>query len=227
MRLIALFALLLPLTADAVVVSRLYNFEADTPAQADQVDAELDNIISAINGNLDSSNLAQNAVATGNIASAAVTTAKIASGSVTKVKLAALGQATSNSSLSRFVNTSTEIQIENLVAAITPSGRPVWIGLQSVPNLNGRILYQHAGLGATDNAAVVSFHRDGATRNVALFGARQTAAGDIISQPCSSFWFIDVPDAGEVHSYTVFSRVATGDSGMVRFENCQLILFEM
>jgi hypothetical protein len=86
MRLIAAL-FLLSLSAQAGTVSRLYDFEPGTKAQADQVDAELDNIISTINGNIDTSNLSTGAIDTPNIANSAITTAKLADGAVTNAKL--------------------------------------------------------------------------------------------------------------------------------------------
>jgi len=221
-------ALLWAASSEAVVVSRQYDFEADTPIIADQLNSELDNILSALNGNLNGTdNIVQNAISTGNIATAAVTTAKIASGNVTKVKLAALGQATSNSSLTRYLSSEQEVQVDTLTASLTPTGRPVWVGLQSIAGVQGRVLVQHNGGGATDNSAFVNFRRDGATANMVAVGVRQTAAGAISNYPCSAFWFMDTPDGGVSHAYTVWARVATSDSGIVRIENCKLVLFEL
>lgn len=217
----------LALPAHGGTISRLYDFEPDTPAEADKVDAELDGIIDEINGNLNGDNIAQNAISTGNIATAAVTTAKIASGSVTYVKLSALNRATSDTSLIRFFSSTTETQVEGMSAQITTSGRPVWVGLRAVPVLPGRILVQHNGGGATDNAAYVSFRRAGSSVNSSGIGVRESAAGDIASYPCSTFNFIDQPDGGVAHTYTLGLRVATADSGIVRIENCQLDIFEL
>lgn len=218
MRLFAFLALLLSIPAEAGTVSRLYSFEGDTPAQADQVNSELDNIISALNGNLDSTNLAQNAVATGNIASYAVT----------YVKMGANNYATSDSSLTRYFNSTNETLIDTLSASITPARRPVWVGLQSVPGLPGRVLIQHNSGGATDNAAYINFRRDNATANMVALGVHPSSAiSTYTSYPCSAFWFMDVPQYGISHSYTVYARVATSDSGMVRIENCQMAVFEL
>jgi hypothetical protein len=226
-RIALLLALVFALPARGATISRLYDFEPDTPAVADQVNAELDNIIDEINGNLDGDNIAQNAIATGNIATAAVTTAKIASGSVTYVKRSTLNRATSDTSLVQFFSSTTETRAENMTASIITSGRPIQISLRSVPYLNGRILVQHNGGGATDNAAYVNIRRNGSTAGLFAVGQRTTSAGGIVSYPCSAFSFIDQPDGGVAQVYTLYARVATADSGIVRIENCQLDLFEL
>lgn len=216
-----LAALLFASTSGAVVVSRLYDFEPDTPAEAEQVNAELDNIISALNGNLESDNLAQNAVATGNIATAAVT----------QVKLGAKGQQISSSSDTVQRSSTTEGLVPNMTANITVISRPVWVGLQSAGGTSapGRVTYRHNGGGATDNAAYISFQRDVATANQSGIGVRSiTSSTDDIfaSYPCSAFWFIDVPTPG-AHNYTAAYRIATADSGIISVENCKLVVFEL
>lgn len=82
------FLLLLALPAEAGTISRLYDFEPGTKAEADKVDAEFDNIIATVNGNLDSDNFADGAIATADIAASAVIASKIAAGAVTLPKLA-------------------------------------------------------------------------------------------------------------------------------------------
>ncbi len=224
--LLIIMALALP--AHGGTISRLYQFEPDTPAEADQVDAELENIIDEVNGNLDSSNIAQNAISTGNIATAAVTTAKIASGSVTYVKLSALNRATSNSTLTQYFSSTTETQAEGVSASITTSGRPIFVSLRAVNGLPGRILVQMNAGGATDNAAYIAIYRNGSAVNRVSMGTRQDGTQDhFINYPCSVMSFIDAPDGGVAQVYTLYARVATADSGIVRMENCQLDLYEI
>lgn len=233
MRRIAFLLLLLLWTApaNAVVVSRLYNFEAGTPIEADQVDAEFDNILSAVNGNLQSDNLAANAVATANLATASVTTAKLQDYSVTQVKLGSKGQQISSSSGTFQSSSVVESQITNLSGSLAVYSRPVFVGLQSEGGASapGGITIRNNGLGATDNAAIISFRRDSATVNQAMITGRSitNSSDDIYTVvPCSSFWFIDVPTSG-THSYAAYYRLATGDSGIVSVVNCKLVLFEL
>lgn len=88
MRAFLAFLLLFALPAEAGTVSRLYTFLPNTKIQSSQVNAELDNIISTLNGSVDTSNLGVGAVATANVASNAITTAKIADGAITLLKMA-------------------------------------------------------------------------------------------------------------------------------------------
>lgn len=54
------------------VISRLYNFVAGTPAVADQVDAEFDQILGVLNGNVDAANLAAGGVTKAKLATDAL-----------------------------------------------------------------------------------------------------------------------------------------------------------
>lgn len=215
-------AMLFASSSEAVVVSRLYDFEPDTPAEAEKVNAEFDNIISAINGNLNGTdNIAQSAISTGNIATAAVT----------QVKLGAKGEQVSDSSGIAQRSSDSAGLVPNLVGNLTVVSRPVFVGLQAAGGSSapGRVTYRHNGGGATDNAAYVSFQRDVVTVNQIGIGARSitSAADDIfVSYPCSAFSFIDVTTAGP-HNYTASFRVASSDSGIISVENCKLVLFEL
>lgn len=77
-----LLAFILPTMASAVVVSRVTDFIPNTKAEADQVDAEFDNIISAINGNLNSENVLDGGISTADLATASVISAKIANATI-------------------------------------------------------------------------------------------------------------------------------------------------
>jgi len=63
--------------ARAATVSRVTDFVPNTKAEADEVDAEFDNIISAINGNLDSENIRDGGIATADLATGVVTSDKV------------------------------------------------------------------------------------------------------------------------------------------------------
>lgn len=81
--LLLLFLLTFSLHASAGTVSRVTDFVPGTKAEADEVDAEFDNIISAINGNLDADNLAAGAIATAQIGNSAITSQKILDNTIT------------------------------------------------------------------------------------------------------------------------------------------------
>jgi hypothetical protein len=219
-KLVPLLALLLSVPAYAVTVTRLYTFEPGTKIQSSQLNGELDNIISALNGNLDgSTNITQLSVATGNIASAAVT----------KAKLGPLGQQISSSPPTASSNSANLANVANLTVNITVDHRPVFVGLQASGAGPGHVYYSHGGLGATGNTASVTFLRDIATINQVAIGARNLTNSSnqvFLSLPCSAFWFIDVPTAGP-HNYTVAYQVATSDSGVISVENCKLAAYEL
>ena len=59
------------------VPTRTYNFVGGTTATADEVDTDLDALYTELNGNLDDTNLATNAVTTAKITNASVTASKI------------------------------------------------------------------------------------------------------------------------------------------------------
>ncbi len=223
MRRTALFiflALFLTTSSEAVVVSRLYDFEPDTPAEADKINSEFDNIISALNGNLNG---------TDNISAGGIATANLATASVTQAKLGPKGQQISSSSGVSQRSSTLEALVPNMVANLTVVSRPVWVGLQADGVGPGRVSYRHNGGGATDNSAFISFQRDVATANQAAIGARSITGStdDIFQQlPCSAFWFIDVPSAGP-HNYAAAFRTATSDSGIITVENCKLVVFEL
>lgn len=86
----ALLAILLgfSLTASAGTVSRLYDFEPGTKAEADKVDAEFDNIISTLNGNINSANILDGGIATADLGTNSVTGVKIVDGAITRSKVA-------------------------------------------------------------------------------------------------------------------------------------------
>ncbi len=216
----ALLLLLIPLSANAVTVTRLYNFQPGTKIQSAQVNAELNNIISAINGNLDGqTNIVQGGVATGNLATA----------SVTVTKQAQLGQQISAAPPVASNSTTTLALVPNLSANITVDHRPVWVGLQPSGAGPGRVSYGGGGGGATSNSALITFQRDLATANQSAVGARDTTNTTnkvFLSLPCSAFWFLDVPGAGP-HNYTAAFQTATADSGIVTVENCKLVVFEL
>lgn len=83
------------------ILTRLFNFVNGTTADAEQMDAELNQILSELNGNVDNANIKDNAgiefskltgspngVTTAQINDLAVTTAKIADANVTTAKIA-------------------------------------------------------------------------------------------------------------------------------------------
>lgn len=212
---------LLAFSAQAGTVSRLFDFQPHTPAQADQVDAELDNILSTLNGNINSDNLLDGGIATADIASYAVTQAK----------LGPKGQQISSSSALVESASVLESLVQNMTDNITVISRPVFVGLQASGSGPGGVTYRNGGTAATSNVAYISFNRDQATVNQLMVNARVVSSylatqNVTVALPCSAFSFIDVPTAGP-HNYTASFRVATNDSGVIQVENCKLVVFEL
>lgn len=233
MRRIALLLLfaLLPQVTLGVTLSRITDFEAGTVIEADDMDAELDNILDGINGNIDSTNIVAGGIATANLATASVTTAKINALAVTRAKMEAVGQQVSSSSGNAQYSSATEQAVTNLSGTLTTTGRPVWVGLQGAGGTSapGQVHYRNNGVGATGNSAIISFRRASATINQAMVTARDitNSSSDVaLSLPCSAFWFLDTPSSG-ANSYEVYGRIATGDSGILSVENCKLVIFEL
>lgn len=75
-------------TAHAIVVSRITTFEPHTKIEADQVNAEFDNILNAINGNLETDNFLPGSIATASLATGAVTSDKVANNTLTVDQIA-------------------------------------------------------------------------------------------------------------------------------------------
>jgi hypothetical protein len=218
--LLTLLALLTP-RANAIVVSRITEFESGTPIIADDMNAELDNILSAINGNLSSENLVDNAVATENLGSY----------SVTKIKLGPLDDELSSSSGAAERATETAGNVANLTANITVVHRPVWVGLQAAGGdaAPGFVSYRNNGLGATPNSAYIAFNRNFSAVSKSAITTRNitnSTNATYLSLPCSAFWFIDTPGAGP-HNYTATFRVASDNNGLIKVENCKLVVFEL
>lgn len=218
--LLTLLAMSIP-RAEAIVVSRITEFETGTPIVADDMNAELDNILSAINGNLSSENLVDNAVATENLGAY----------SVTKIKLGPLDEEISSSSEAAERVSIADGNVANLTANITVVHRPVWVGLQPAGGdaSPGFVSYRNNGFGATPNSAYVGFQRDVVTVSKSAITSRNiTTSSDAtyMSLPCSAFWFIDTPGAGP-HNYTANFRTATDNNGIIKVENCKLVVFEL
>lgn len=187
MRAIFVALLLFCIPVYAAQVSRVSDLEPGEKIIAQDLSDEFDNIISAINGNISTDNIAVFGVATDNIASAAIT----------KAKLAPLGQQISNAS--DFTTTSlTDAFVDNLSIVLTTHGRPVVVGLiPDSASSNG------AYIGARD---FTSFRPDAeftirrnATTDIARFrvNAEKLASIGEIYLPPGAIYTIDVPSASD------------------------------
>ncbi len=231
MRAILLLLLLFSAPAMAGTVSRLYDFEPNTKAQADQVDAELNNIISTINGNLDTSNLAIGAFGTSNIknysittiklVTDSVTTAKIADGAVTPSKLSTANYVTASISNGMTITgTSGIAQIAS--ATITSYGRPIVAKLTRKGVTASNILVTGSGTFSTVTYEMFldSVRMGYVTRQ--YYGLAATPWS--LYTPCTDVGeFVTTPAPG---SHTVTASAYMQFSNGITFFGCALSLFE-
>jgi hypothetical protein len=209
LRLLALFSLFLPIPAQAAVVTRITEFEPHIKVTADELNNEFDNIISAINGNLDSSNISGGGIATGNIAT----------GAITQVKMAPSNWATSNGVTASTANGTIGgpgSTSPTLTTVLTLTGtRAVRIGLQSHDNLSscvpgtnplGMISIDSIAGGTGDVIAAVLYRNGIRVSEVKSGGmtiANSGADAKVFYAPVGGINFFDIPSAGGSTSYEV------------------------
>lgn len=234
MTLLRLFSVLLALTlpAQAGLVTRITEFEPHVKVTADELNNEFDNIISTINGNIDSSNIAAGGIATANLAT----------GSITNVKLAPSNYATS-SGVTVASMTSTSVGSPSstspaLSATLTITGtRAVKITLQSfsdlsscVPGVNGRgfVTVTNVASGTGDAVWGVLYRNAVRVQDAAAGGytlASNTAEKNFYA-PLSGFSFIDTPSSGGSTTYEI--KFYSTDSNAPIHVNCaKLIAVEL
>lgn len=191
--------------------------------------------ISATDGGVSTSDLADSSVTTAKIADSNVSTAKIADsnvttpkivdGAITQAKRAALGQAIASSSGSFSHSTAVITQVTNQSIAITATGRPVFVGLMPDGNtsLGSYIaLFKNSSPSAAGflyirrNGTLVALYNLSATDNTGTLAVDQW--------PSSSIWFIDIPPAGGV-GYTFL--VSTVSSATIDVSQVKLVAYEL
>lgn len=241
--LLPLLVLLVSFQSNAGTVSRLTTFEPNTKAQADEVNAEFDNIISTINGGIDSTNITDGSIATADVAASAITAVKIASYTITQVKMGSVGQ-----QLSSLVSNTSVVGLSTAnIATVTLStyGRPVFVGLvpsstassdtsqiiisRTTAELNTGTLAVGNILLTRDTQAGTSTHITrwlpstfaAATQDTANPTANTLRAGF----PPGGFWTIDPVGAG---TWTYVIRGSGNNSGTtIQFSNLKLIALEL
>lgn len=200
------FSLVAP--ASAAVISRITVFEPHIKVTADELNDEFDNIISAINGNISSANIAEGGVSTANIATSAVTNVKLAP--VVYATSSSVTFATVNATLATPGSTSPALS-----ATLTLTGkRAVKVLLQShndlstcVPGFNnlGQITVKNFAGG--EEARIWGVLYRNATRiaeaSVGGFTVASNTANKTFYAPLSGFGFIDTPSSGGSTSYEV------------------------
>lgn len=143
---------------------------------------------------------------------------------ITKPMLAALGQQVTLSSGSYSNTTTSFTQITNFSKAITTTGRPVAIVVQS----DGSGSQSSLGVSRTSNTAAAGFFRikrDGTEiSRVVLAGAG--ASGNIeVDVPPATLNFIDFGATAASHTYTI--EAALQSAGIVSVTNAVMAVYEL
>lgn len=214
-RLFFILALLIPLTSQAVIVSRITEFEPHTKATAEDLNDELDNIISAINGNLGPENFLVGSIASGNIVDGAITTDKIATGAITSIKLAA-AIVSDSADVTYATDDASFVTVPSLFASISTSGRPVHVRLAQGDEFPISQTGTIKTSGGGTPGGVLMFRLNGAAKYyVPIVGAQEL--------PCSAASFIDVPSSGANLYEVLVKNSVDGDFEII---NCRLQLME-
>ena len=162
-------------------------------------------------------------VGTSQIADSAVTTSKIADNSVTKPKQTPVGQ-TITSSCGNFTTTSASpVNITNLQATITTSGRPVMVFLIGDGGSNSTVISPNGGAPATPGSTgYILFLRGSSTISQQAIESSESAG--YIQIPPSSFMHIDPVSAG---TYTYTARAQSDGSNTMSVLNAKLCVYEL
>lgn len=143
---------------------------------------------------------------------ASLSTAKYIDASVTRAKLEAVGQQISSSS--GTFSTTSSADITNLSKALTTSGRPVRIMLQSDGSGSGL----GSGIGATTNTSQVKIFRDSTDIATIILNSTGGINGPGVVQ------HLDAPAAG---TYTYKLRAIPGSGATVFCNYCTLVVYEL
>lgn len=214
--------LLIPGVAFAGTIVRPYgpsDYAGGAKAVGSKVNSEFATIASFINGKN---------IASDNITDLGVNTANINTGAVTKIKQTSNYGITGSSGTytNNYLASIDLIQVTNLSTTITTSGsKPVLIGLYPEQNGSafGRLYFDNAG--DTSNIGRLWLLRDSSTTGAAhLLNA---GSGNIGSNSCGSFSYIDTPVSG-TYVYSVrLSAVFSSATPSASVFNCKLVVQEL
>ena len=168
------------------------------------------------------------------IGSIAATSANIVAAAVTRatgVSVGTGGVAISTSSGSFSTANTSYINVTNLTATITTSGRPVYLGL--IANTDTTVAGGYIQLdisGATTLFTKSQFYRNAVAISNEIISelVTNTSATEteiLLSYPCGAMTYIDTPTAG-TYVYTLKTKVNDA-SGTVQFNHCRLIAYEL
>jgi hypothetical protein len=220
--------------SDAATASVTYAFSAGQKIVASQVNQNFNDILGAINGNLNTDNILDGGIATADLASNAVSNAKIADDSVTsakildgtiatadiathavsKIKLAQQNIASSSSTTGSFTIGASGSIVSFASASITTVGRPVHVMLHGDGGSASSLISEGAG-----GQLAVRIEENFATKDIVIIEA---GAGGGVSVPCSSIHWVGQPAAG-TYEYILRASSAVGAAAIT---NCRLKVWE-
>ncbi len=218
---------------DAATASVTYTFSSGQKIVASQMNQNFNDILGAINGNLNTDNISDGGIATADLASSVVTTVKLANDSVTSAKIIDASVATAD--IAQHAVSASKLAQANIVTAdVTPFGagqdqncvvasasitlavdRPVLImfanktGVSDYGNSSGSWEVQ------------TSFRLAGATQSTV-----EAAGSNSLNSCASYFHYIDQPGVG-THAYTFLNTLCPSIQTTSQFRNCKLILEEL
>lgn len=207
----------------AATASVTYSFSPGTKIVASQVNQNFNDILGALNGNLNTDNILDGGIATQDLADQIITNAKIvpltiATGSLAQHSVDYSKLASANVVESQFSPFGTGQDQSGIIASATivlSDDRPVLVFVTN--NATGSVVSDY-GNSIAGWEIQTGIRRDGATKSVV------EAAGSSSLQPCSSYFhWIDRPGIG-THVYSLMNIIPGTTS---QFRNCRLQLQEL
>jgi hypothetical protein len=208
----------------AATASVTYSFSAGQKIVASQVNQNFNDILGALNGNLNTDNILDGGIATADLGAASVTNPKIAplavaTGNIAQYAVDYSKLASANVVQSIFSPFGTGQDQSGIIASATivlTDDRPVLVFVTNTAT-SGSVVSDYGNSGASWEVQT-GIRRDGATKSVV------EAAGSSSLMPCSSYFsWIDRPGVG-THTYSLMNIIPGTTS---QFRNCTLQLQEL
>jgi hypothetical protein len=156
--------------------------------------------------------------------SAGITGANIAAATVARTNMVAVGQQISSSSGSFFTSSTTYVNVTNLTATITTSGRPVMVMVQSDGNGTNPAYIGVAGTSTGTVVAAFQLKRGSTVISQTFLETASASSGSPLTVvPPGALNFLDTPTAG-TYTYTVQAK---SPGNQVDFVDCVLVAYEL
>lgn len=212
-------------STDAATASVTYSFSAGQKIVASQVNTNFNDLISTLNGNLNTDNFLDGGIATADLGSSVVTTAKINDSAVTTAKINDAAVTAAKLASANIVTADAAPfgtgQIDGIVASAsitTSAGRPIRI---SFGNVNNPLTSSWFGNNSGSGEIQTSFRINGSTQSTVVAAFNSTA----FVLPCSSFFNeIHTPGVG-THRFDFIVAFSAGQKS--NFTNCKIQLQEL